>query len=255
MRALTTLLILFTAPVLAKGTMSPDIRITSDILGYDLQYRVYLPENHESLGTLKVLYVTDGQSYIRDGRMPRLLDRLIDGDDIEPVVVVFVDPRDPDNLRVNRRNQQFLCNADYYRFYADELIAVIEAEYDVVNTKDGRAILGLSFGATNAACFVLHGHEVFADFGMQSPANHPIPRLLPAFEEMPPLPANIFLSTGRLNDNTKANRQFRDILQSKGYRMKYVEVSKGHSWENWRPLLDDVLMYFYGTESSFPSGE
>ena len=255
MRTVLILLFLYAAPVLGKGTITPDIRITSDILGYDLQYRVYLPANHASLGALKVLYVTDGQSYIQNGRMPRLLDRLIHDQDIEPIVVVFVDPRDPDNSRVNRRNEQFLCNADYYRFYVEELIVAIEAEYNVVSAREGRAILGLSFGATNAACFVLRGHEVFADFGMQSPANHPIPSLLPAFEEMPLLSANIFLSTGKPNDNTRANRRFRDILQSKGYRMKYVEVSEGHSWDNWRLLLDDVLLYFYGTESSLQSGE
>ena len=255
MRMMIVLLVLFAVPVFGKGTVSPDIRITSDILGYDLQYRVYLPANPESLGALKVLYVTDGQSYIRNGRMPRLLDRLIDDQRIEPIIAVFVDPRDPDNSSVNRRNEQFLCNADYFRFYAEELIAAVEAEYNVVDAREGRAILGLSFGATNAACFVLRGHDVFADFGMQSPANHPIPALLPSFEKMPLLPVNIFLSTGKPNDNTRANRKFRDILQSKGYRMKYVEVSKGHSWENWRPLLDDVLLYFYGTESSFRSGE
>ena len=202
MRTVITLLILAAAPVLAKGTLSPDIRITSDILGYDLQYRVYLPPEHKSLGALKVLYVTDGQSYIHDGRMPQVLDRLIENRDIEPIVVVFVDPRDPDNPHRNRRNEQFLCNADYFRFYAEELIAAIEDDYSVVSDREGRAILGLSFGATNSACFVLRGHEVFAHFGMQSPANHPIPALLPAFEEMPVLPVDIFLSTGRPDDNT-----------------------------------------------------
>ena len=255
MRTVTAILILAAAPVLAKGTLSADVRITSDVLGYDLQYRVYLPADQESLGALKVLYVTDGHSYIQDGRMPQLLDRLIESKAIEPIVVVFVDPRDPDNPRRNRRNEQFLCNTDYFRFYAEELIEAIEADYNVVGSREGRAILGLSFGATNAACFVLRGHEVFANFGMQSPANHPIPALLPAFEEMPLLPVNIFLSTGRPDDNTRANRKFRDVLQSKGYRMKYVEVSKGHSWDNWGPLLDDVLVYFYGKDNAMHSGE
>ena len=255
MRTVITLLVLVAAPVFAKGTISADIRITSDILGYDLQYRVYQPAKHESLGALKVLYVTDGQSYIHNGRMLRLLDRLIENQAIEPIVVVFVDPRDPDNTHRNRRNEQFLCNADYYRFYAEELIAAIEANYNVAGAREGRAILGLSFGATNAACFLLRGHDLFANFGMQSPANHPIPSLLTTFEEMPLLPVNIFLSTGKPNDNTRANRQFRDVLRSKGYRMKYVEVSEGHSWDNWRPLLDDVLIYFYGTDPMMQSGE
>ena len=55
----------------------------------------------------------------------------------------------------------------------------------------------------------------------------------------------MFLSTGKPNDNTTANRRFRNILQDKGYDLKYMEVRKGHNWDNWRPLIDDVLLYFY----------
>ena len=27
-------------------------------------------------------------------------------------------------------------------------------------------------------------------------------------------------------------------------RMKYVQTRKGHNWNNWRPLIDDVLLLF-----------
>ena len=84
---------------------------------------------------------------------------------------------------------------------------------------------------------------------MQSPANHPIDNLLPAYEEMPTLPIKVFLSTGRPDDNTKANRRFRRILEDKGYEMEYIEVTQGHDWDNWRPLIDNVLRYFYGNAS------
>jgi enterochelin esterase-like enzyme len=108
--------------------------------------------------------------------------------------------------------------------------------------------MGLSFGGTNAACFGLLGHEIFSGIAMQSPANHPLPNLLPAYQEMPTLPLKIFLSTGVPDDNTRDNRRFRDVLQEKGYDMKYVEVQQGHNWDNWRPLIEDVLLYFFGTD-------
>lgn len=28
--------------------------------------------------------------------------------------------------------------------------------------------------------------------------------------------------------------------------MKYVQTDAGHNWDNRRPLIDDVLLYFYG---------
>ena len=141
-------LIFLLVPAIAfsDGNLTPDIRISSEVLGYDLQYRVYEPESGQD--DMSVLFVTDGPGYIRQGRMPRVLDRLIGEGAIAPIVVVFVDARDPDNMRRNRRNSQFLCNRDYLTFYEKELIPAVEASYPVARTREARGILGLSFGAT-----------------------------------------------------------------------------------------------------------
>ena len=245
-------LLLFTGTAVAGGSLSPDIRISSDALGYDLQYRVYVPEGVESAENLPVLFITDGPSYIRQGRVPKVLDRLINSAMIGPVVAVFVDSRDPDDLNVNRRNQEFFCNVDYLTFYAAELIPAIEHAYPVRRAREARTILGVSFGGLNAACFGYMGYQFFSGIGMHSPANHPIEDLLPAYEQSPRLPLRIFLSTGSSNDNLAANRSFRKVLKEKGYDMKYVQKSTGynksagHNWDNWRPLIDDVLVFFYG---------
>lgn len=236
----------------ADGSVSDDIRITSDALGYDLQYRIYLPEGHGSGDAHPVMFLTDGQNYLSRGRMPAILDTLIGDGRIEPVIAVFVDARDPDDLQSNRRNSQFFCNSDYLRFYVDELIPELELKYPVAEGREGRTIMGLSFGGTNAACFGILGYQAFSGIAMQSPANHPLPDLLPAYRETPRLPIRIFLSTGVPDDNTRANRRFHAVLQEKGYDMRYVEVREGHNWDNWRPLIDDVLLFFYGTEDPNP---
>lgn len=250
MKTIIALLLFATGTACAKGTLTPDTRISSETLGYSLQYRVYVPEAAGSVSDLPVLYITDGPGYVSQGRMQKVLDRLIESGKIEPVVAVFVDARDPDNLRINRRNSQFLCNKDYLDFYVEELIPVVEKSWPVGRTRDHRGILGLSFGGTNAACFGLMGYETFSDIGMHSPANHPVKELLPAYEEMPLLPLRMFLSTGSPNDNTQANRRFRTVLEDKGYPMKYIETQQGHNWNNWRPLIDDVLLYFYGKRNN-----
>ena len=230
----------------ADGTLTDYIRINSVNLGYDLQYRVYLPDNYNSGSSYPVLFLTDGQDYLAGGHMQSILDRLISRGYIKPVIAVFVDSRVPDKLNSNRRFRQFLCNVDYLRFFTDELIPAVEKSYAVVKSRDGRTIMGFSYGGTNAACFGLMGYEIFSGIAMQSPANHVVPKLLPAFQKKERLPLKIFLSTGKPNDNTLDNRKFHGILRDKGYDMKYVEVSKGHNWENWRPLTDEVLIYFYG---------
>lgn len=245
MNKILPILLLLPGAAIADSTLTPDIRFSSEALGYDLQYRVYLPDGYESKENLPVLYVTDGQSYISRGRVPRVLDRLIEAGRMEPVIAVFVDPRDPDNLKHNRRNQEFTCNPDYLNFYSSELIPAIEEAYPAAPDRESRTILGLSFGGLNAACFGLMGYETFYGIGMHSPANHAVPGLLPGYRKLPVLPLNIFLSTGAPNDNTRANREFRNVLREKGYPLKYIEVQKGHNWDNWKPLIDDVLLYFY----------
>jgi len=227
------ILLLTTGTAYAGGTLTSNLRIASDALSYNLQYRVYLPEGYESQEGLAVLYVVDGQSYIKQGGVPRVLNRLINSGAIEPVVVVFVDARDPDKLNDNRRNAQFFCNKEYLEFYRDELIPEIEQQYPVARNREKRSVLGLSFGGLNSACFGLFGFDTFSGIGMQSPAYHPVP----------------FLSTGKPNDNTAATRKLRDVLKSKGYPMEYIEVREGHNWSNWKPLIDDVLRFFYEVEA------
>ena len=236
-------------PVFADGKLSDNIRIFSDSLGYDLQYRVYEPEGMRRNSELPALYITDGQWYISRGELPALLDREIAAGNIEPVLVVFVDSRNPDNLQQNRRNQQFFCNPRYVDFFTDELLPTIDKEYPSSAMRDDRVILGLSFGGRNSACFGLMAYDSFAGIAMQSPANSEMMEEL-RFQYMAQekLPLKFFMSVGTVNDNTQAGRQLMETLKFQGYDLTYREVNEGHDWDNWGALLDDVLYTFFPTE-------
>ena len=84
MKKILVILLVMPYVAFADGTLTSDIRISSEALGYDLQYRVYLPEGVESLENLPVLYITDGPGYITQGRVPSVLNRLIKSEKIEP---------------------------------------------------------------------------------------------------------------------------------------------------------------------------
>ena len=236
-------------PVFADGKLSDNIRIFSDSLGYDLQYRVYEPEGMRRNSELPALYITDGQWYISRGELPALLDGEIAAGNIEPVLVVFVDSRNPDNLQQNRRNQQFFCNPRYVDFFTDELLPTIDKEFPSSAMRDDRVILGLSFGGRNSACFGLMAYDSFAGIAMQSPANSEMMEEM-RFQYMAQekLPLKFFMSVGTVNDNTQAGRQFMETLKFQGYDLTYCEVNEGHDWDNWAPLLDDVLYTFFPTE-------
>ena len=121
----------------------------------------------------------------------------------------------------------------------------IDRNWPTSAQREDRAILGLSFGGLNSACFGLFAHETFGAIAMQSPALHPVPSIHNAYRESEALPLRIFLSTGTKRDNEASTRRLRDILRDKHYELEYVEVPEGHDWKNWGPLLDDVLRFFF----------
>lgn len=232
----------------AAGTLTDDIRIESKVLGYALQYRVYVPDSATGQA-LPTLYVTDGAWYLEQGRMQAVLDEMIAAGRIAPVIAVFVDARDPDRLETNRRNKQLICKLDYASFFSTELVPRIDATYPTRRSPASRTILGLSFGGLNAACFGLSIPHVFSNLAMQSPASGEMLSIVAdEYRRNDRLPLRMFLSVGTRNDNTDDGRRFRRVLEDKGYALAYFEVSQGHNWNNWGPLLPEVLLAFYGRQ-------
>lgn len=232
--------------------LSDNFLIGSQYMGYDLQYRVYTPPGVEVGSIYPVLLVTDGQWYIRQGGMVEVLDGLIQSGQIEPVYVIFVDSRNPGDLRENRRNKEFMCKPKYVNFYTAELLPALYARYPISVDREQTSILGVSFGGLNSACFGVLASNRFYGIGMHSPASARHIRLVSdLYQKKETLPLRVFISAGTVNDNLRAARRFRDVLGKKGHAVTWVEnTGKAHNWENWRELLDDVLLAFFAVDES-----
>lgn len=225
--------------------LSKNIFITSTYLGYDVQYRVFTPKNYSQLNDLPTIYITDGQDYIKSGEMPKLMKKLIAQNRIRPTIGVFIDSRDTANLSHNRRNSQFSCNYQYFEFVTKELISTIDSNYKTSQNAEDRVILGLSLGGLNSACFGLLASGTFSGIAMQSPYTSPVPDLINYYQRTEKLPLKFFISTGARNDGRRQARILQKTLTEKGYQIKYRKVSGSHNWANWRPLLDDILVYYF----------
>lgn len=234
------------AVIASNGKLSENKRIFSAQLGYELQYRVYTPAETKADDKLPSLYVTDGQGYLAQGNFNSILDTAISTGLIEPIVVVFLDSRNPDKLEQNRRNDEFMCNARFAGFFANELVPTISRQQPVSLSRDDRVTLGVSFGGLNSACFGLMISSVFSGIAMQSPASAKhLDVVRELYESKEHLPLKMFLSVGSRNDNTGAVKKFKKTLEKKGYDLTFIKVTGEHNWENWTPLLDDVLLTFF----------
>jgi enterochelin esterase-like enzyme len=230
------------------GTFQDEQTIHSKFLNYDLNFRVYIPDNYNNLNNLPVIYVTDGHEYADDekGSMIIVLDNLIGQKKIKPVIAVFIDPREPGKPQNNRRESEFLLNDNYTNFITKELVPKIDADYKTNSSPDSRGILGTSYGGVLTTYMGITKSDVFHLIGINSPAYWQFQKLYDMYKNSPKLPLKIFMSCGTQSDGELLTRGMKKLFEEKGYPVQYKETNEGHSWGNWRGLIDEVLIYFFG---------
>lgn len=230
----------------ARGALTPPIRLATDRLTHDLNYQVYTPAGYEAeqLANLPTVYVTDGHEYAADhmGSMAAVMDNLIDDGTLAPAIAVFIDPRDPDTGQ-NLRSDLYLANADFADFVADDLMPTIDAAYRTDARREARTILGTSYGGFFSAYFGAYRADVVQNLILQSPAiGRP---LIDVYVDFPLQEQNIVITGGTFFDDQGPDA-LATALEGAGYDFEYLKVNDGHSWGAWRGQLDDVLVATVG---------
>ncbi len=229
------------------GSLQKDILLTSSSLGYQVSYSIYLPPNYKSTEVYPVMYVTDGYEYLHDrmGNIVVTINNLIHTKKIKPVIAVFIDHRSPSDRSNNRRMRELAMNEKFLSFVTSELIPKVEKQYTVSTDPAQRAIIGTSMGGLTAAYFAFSKPEVFGLAGIQSPAFWFKPEIYTVCDTPDRPPVKTFMTTGKINDTEEGARKMKDILAKNTCTYEYREVNQGHSWGNWRDLIDDMLIYFF----------
>lgn len=220
--------------------------LASSSVNYTVGIKVWLPENKLEQEALSVLYVTDGQEY-GDSQLGNLLtitENLIADGKIEPIMIVLLDPRNPNNLQQNRRETEYTINPQYLDFVTEELIPHLKESYHINESK--QAILGTSLGGLNASYFGAKRPDIFNYVAIQSPAYWYRPEIFNYVKEYTSENQTIFMSAGTFNDGLQKAEEMQTIYKQKGYSIKFMEVNEGHSWGAWTQQLDDLLIYFFG---------
>jgi len=234
-----------------KGTLKRDLLVVSTNLGYQVTFSVYIPHSDGSQSKLPTVYVTDGYEYLHSqlGNMTTVLDNLIFDKKIKPVIAVFVDNREPVNRANNRRMNELAMNTKYLDFFVQELIPLIESEYPAISNAQDRAIMGTSMGGLTATYFAFSKPEVFGLAGIQSPAFYTRPQIYALCSNSADPKMKISMTSGLINDTSEDSRKMKGVLEASSCEYHYREVNEGHSWGNWRRLIDDVLMDLFPIEN------
>lgn len=234
-----------------RGNLTGNITTGSTHLGYEVNYRVYTPAGYDAqqLTNLPTVYVTDGHEYSADhlGSMVVVLDNLIDAGTLQPTIAVFVDPRDP-STNQNRRAEQYTGNPAFVNFVANELVEEVDATYRTLDAATGRTIMGTSLGGVNSAYFGGRRSDVFENIAVQSPSNFGSIFNLYATQTLQD-DVDLYVTAGTIGDGS-GGVNFTNLLAANGYDFEFTQVSEGHSWGNWRALLDEMLTHLVGATPS-----
>ncbi|MEM9383244.1 MAG: alpha/beta hydrolase-fold protein, partial [Planctomycetota bacterium] len=132
----------------------------------------------------------------------------------------------------------------------EELLPALEEVHDLTARAEERGVLGTSLGGVAAAVICARHRSTIGLAAAQSPALWVVPG---AFEEIVAAddarPARAFVSWGTVHDGARKARALAELYRRRGAPVTAMERNEGHSWGQWRALLDDALV------TLFPAGE
>lgn len=197
----------------------------------------------------RLVYLTDGEKLIQNGALEEII-RLSNENKIQAATYVFVSTLDVNDPSIDYRNDYFFGNPSYLEFFKSELIPMIEAHlekeekhFNIQFEAQNRVLVGVSFGALNAAYFSAKSDNLFQNYALLSPITYPYKQLLQDIVFSKNENLTIFLSSGTW-DAEKYVEELVQIYKTKGHQIQTIQTDGGHDFENWNQQWETVLSSF-----------
>ena len=245
------------------GTVSK-VWYDSPTLGMDRRMTIYTPLGYEK-GDRRypVFYLLHGMggdenAWSELGRATQILDNLIARGEAEPMIVVMTNGNvdmegapGETSLGFTRPTTQLpkTMEGTFERHFPD-VVRYVDSNYRTIADKEHRAIAGLSMGGFHSLHISKEYPDMFDYVGLFSAAILPREgavspiydnlegKLAAQFADAPRL---YWIAIGEKDFLYDANKDYRKMLDDKGYRYVYRESPDGHIWKNWRIYLTEFV--------------
>ena len=209
---------------------------------------VYTPPG-ATAGPLPVLYLAHGYSdneatWTAHGKAHWILDSLIAGGKAVPMIVVMPDahaipPGAAGFEEYGPANSDALC-----RELAQDIIPLVEQNYNVDARPAARGFAGLSMGGHHALTVALNHHDQFRWIGAFSSAPPPPKSVSAGLDHADAVNRDLqlfWIACGKKDFLFQRNGEFDALLNSRGVRHDYVITEGDHSWPVWRLYLTEFV--------------
>lgn len=199
--------------------------------------RVYFYKHQQAGPNSPIIIFHDGGDYLKYGKAKIILDNLIGQKTLEPLIAVFVEPRN--------RNREYWFNDLYLKMLFKELLPFLKEKYALKNNR--LAMGGASLGGLISVYALKHYASqidfVFSQSGAFWIENE---RIIKEVENFPKVKSFLFLSYGLFENMEKSHLKLADVLQKKGINFEIKRYYEGHNWGHWRAHLKEALLPFAG---------
>lgn len=241
--------IMFASEVNNGGTVLKDQTITSEVLGMDMKYSVYLPESWDGIKTFPVLYLLHGadggnNDWITGGKIDAQVAAAVAAGTAPEMIVIMP------NCTVDGKNLFYVNgyqgDAQYMTYFFDEFLPTVEALYKVKGDRENRAIGGLSMGGYGSLYYGGIHPEMFSYVYACSPAVmiDGTPNLFDIYgavvAEEATLPG-ITLEIGTGDFLYETAGWFKGFMDSMSIDHEYITRDGAHDWSFWMACTPKIV--------------
>ena len=215
-------------------------------MGEERTIKVYLPPNYDALKKYPVLYCHDGNEFFTHGRIATIANQMIYEGRLRSLIIVGIAVnhkfRTDDYAPNGARHQQ------YSEFVLDTCLPFVESTYLVDSSN--RFMAGISLGAAVTMALYLRVPRLLPRLLLFSGAYYStVQKNAKMREDFTNLETYMVVGRQETAVDTQAgpydfyslNQEMRDLLQSRGARVEYVEADGTHIWGFWQKQLPAAL--------------